>query len=274
MSSSCNLLEKIIRLCRRRGFITQSSEIFAADISGCYDFGPFGVELKNNIHKQWWQDTVYFHKNIHGLDTSILMAPQVWEASGHINNFSDPVSICHLSNSQFRADKASPLQLDSEKPTTFTIKAPDASAARKWKADILENASLWGFKSDSPLQIESKGSCLIMELDKVPPPNEKYPLQIGLKTVSGTFGHLPYFGFVSEANSPFVSSPRAQNLMFKTYSGISDPLTKISDYLHDKYKNNPLPDSKSLSSDLSDLLKSDTVYLRPETAQGTFSQFR
>ena len=91
-------MDKIISLCRRRGFIFQSSEIYGG-LNGAYDYGPMGVELKNNIRDFWWKEMTRMHDNIVGLDASILMHPRVWEASGHVSNFTDPMVDCKVCKS-------------------------------------------------------------------------------------------------------------------------------------------------------------------------------
>ena len=103
-------MDKIISLCRRRGFIFQSSEIYGG-LNGAYDYGPMGVELKNNIRDFWWKEMTRMHDNIVGLDASILMHPRVWEASGHVSNFTDPMVDCKVCKSRFRADQISMLHV-------------------------------------------------------------------------------------------------------------------------------------------------------------------
>jgi glycyl-tRNA synthetase len=97
-------MDKIVSLCKRRGFIFQSSEIYGG-LNGAYDYGPLGVELKNNIRDFWWKEMTQMHDNIVGIDASILMASKVWEASGHVSNFSDPMVDCKQCKSRFRADQ-------------------------------------------------------------------------------------------------------------------------------------------------------------------------
>ncbi len=97
-------LEKIVSLCKRRGFIFQSSEIYGG-LNGAYDYGPLGVELKNNIRDLWWKEMTRLHDDIVGLDSSILMHPRVWEASGHVQNFSDPMVDCKQCKARFRTDQ-------------------------------------------------------------------------------------------------------------------------------------------------------------------------
>jgi glycyl-tRNA synthetase len=88
-----NLMEKIVSLSKRRGFIFQSSDIYGG-LSNTWDYGPFGVELKNNVKRAWWKSVVYGRNDIFGMDAAILMHPKVWEASGHVENFYDLKSDC------------------------------------------------------------------------------------------------------------------------------------------------------------------------------------
>ena len=103
-------MEKLVSLCKRRGFVYQSSEIYGG-LSGAWDYGPLGVELKNNIKDYWWKEMTRLHDNIVGLDAAIMMHPDVWKASGHVDNFSDPMVDCKQCKARFRAD-----QIDLEKP--------------------------------------------------------------------------------------------------------------------------------------------------------------
>ena len=96
-------MEKIVSLCRRRGFIFPSSDIYGG-LSGCWDYGPLGVELKRNIKQAWWRTIVQERDDIIGLDTSILMNSKVWEASGHVTSFSDPLVECKSCHLRWRSD--------------------------------------------------------------------------------------------------------------------------------------------------------------------------
>jgi glycyl-tRNA synthetase len=99
------LMEKIVSLCKRRGFIFPSSEIYGG-FSSCYDYGPLGVEMKNNIKKLWWDEMTKNHESIVGLDASILMSPRVWQASGHLSaGFADVLVECKKCHKRFRADE-------------------------------------------------------------------------------------------------------------------------------------------------------------------------
>ncbi|MFA7195838.1 MAG: glycine--tRNA ligase, partial [Candidatus Neomarinimicrobiota bacterium] len=97
------LMEKLVALSRRRGFLFQSSEIYDG-INAVYDYGPLGVELKRNIKDLWWHEIVRSREDILGMDTAILMHPRVWEASGHVNNFHDPMTECKKCRRRYRVD--------------------------------------------------------------------------------------------------------------------------------------------------------------------------
>ena len=97
-------MDKIVSLSKRRGFIFQSSEIYGGTGS-CWDYGPLGVELKNNVKRVWWRDSVQNRADMVGLDSSILMHPRVWQASGHLDHFTDPMVDCRMCKRRFRADK-------------------------------------------------------------------------------------------------------------------------------------------------------------------------
>jgi len=97
-------IDKIVSLCKRRGFVFQSSEIYGG-FGAIYDYGPLGISLKNNISQLWWKAMTQLHENIVGLDSGILMHPKVWEASGHVGAFNDPLVDCKECKSRYRADE-------------------------------------------------------------------------------------------------------------------------------------------------------------------------
>ena len=96
-------METLVSLCKRRGFVFQSSEIYGG-LGSTWDYGPLGVELKRNIKEAWWRSMVWDRDDVVGLDAAILMNPQVWVASGHAEGFTDPLVECKACNSRFRAD--------------------------------------------------------------------------------------------------------------------------------------------------------------------------
>jgi glycyl-tRNA synthetase len=97
-------MEKIVSLCKRRGFVFQGSEIYGG-LAGVFDYGPMGVELLNNLKRAWWKANVYDKENYYGIDSGMFKHPKVWEASGHTSGFSDPLAECRECNTRIRVDK-------------------------------------------------------------------------------------------------------------------------------------------------------------------------
>src|SRR3954454_2490976 len=97
------LMEKIVNLCKRRGFVFPSAEIYGG-FRSTYDYGPIGVLLLRNVKDAWWRSMVQLRDDVLGLDASILSPPAVWEASGHLKNFTDPLVDCRNCNERFRLD--------------------------------------------------------------------------------------------------------------------------------------------------------------------------
>ena len=104
-----NLMDKIVALCKRRGFIYPGSEIYGG-LSGTWDYGPMGAELKRNIKNLWWKDVVQLREDIVGFDAAIMMNPKVWEASGHVEAFTDPLVECKKCHKRFREDELEGLE--------------------------------------------------------------------------------------------------------------------------------------------------------------------
>jgi glycyl-tRNA synthetase len=190
--------EKIISLTKRRGFIFQSSEIYGG-LNGCYDYGPLGVELLRNIKEAWWKEMTY-RENIEGLDASILMHPRVWEASGHVEHFADPMVDCKSCKARYRVDVLFEM---------LSAKNKKAIYEEIIKSDNSVN------DSDDSVKEYFTGN-----------PNPYLSLIV-----------CPNCG-----NKNTFTEARSFNLLFKTHIG-------------------PLEESSSI------------VYLRPETAQGSYVNF-
>jgi len=120
MPNQPDVMDKLVSLCKRRGFIFQSSEIYGGTGS-VWDYGPLGVELKRNLQERWWNEMVRTRENVEGLDSAILMHPRVWEASGHVSGFVDPLVDCRNCKKRFRADdpriKGTPGTPDAQCPS-------------------------------------------------------------------------------------------------------------------------------------------------------------
>ncbi|MGA2171421.1 MAG: glycine--tRNA ligase [Sedimentisphaerales bacterium] len=120
-------LDDIVSLCKRRGFIFQSSEIYGG-LASCYDYGPLGVELKNNVKKAWWKNVVQMRDDVVGIDCSILMHPLVWKASGHADQFADLVAECKKCNTRTRVDHLKDKQNESAEEHTEHVALASAAA--------------------------------------------------------------------------------------------------------------------------------------------------
>ena len=134
MATPTNVLDTIVSLCKRRGFVYPSGEIYGGTRSA-WDYGPLGVELKENVKRQWWRSTVTTRDDVVGLDSSVILPTKTWEASGHLKTFSDPLVECQSCHKRFRQDH---LQEDvrtarraSTTPTrsTSTSRCPAPTAA-------------------------------------------------------------------------------------------------------------------------------------------------
>src|ERR1700755_2831308 len=101
------LMEKIVSLCKRRGFIFQSSEIYGG-INGFWDYGPLGAELKRNLRDTWWRAMTRDREDVVGLDATIIMHPAIWKGSGHGDTFSDPMADCLVTKKRCRPDHVEP----------------------------------------------------------------------------------------------------------------------------------------------------------------------
>jgi len=207
-------IEKVVSLAKRRGFVFQSSEIYGG-LNGCWDYGPLGVELLKNIKEEWWKAMTY-RDDVEGLDASILMHPRVWEASGHVENFTDPMIDCKQCKSRFRLDTLGDAISDKKKDKIFKAFSEKINGNES-KLNVLNSLK----ESHSDL-------------------NELFESVLENKDLS--------FDLLSEVNCPNCGTkgeftePRSFNLMFKTFIG-------------------PVENSDN------------TVYLRPETAQGIFVNF-
>ncbi len=217
-ASNNPLMDAIVALCKRRGFIFQSSEIYGG-YNGFFDFGPLGVELKKNIKDAWWKDMVHRRADIEGLDSSIIMSPKIWVASGHVGGFSDPMVDCKVSKMRYRADQFffAPVRVNNETIGYISIledgkmQAEAEAAAEKMKRKGGHQGEL------GPIELKNYTEADPSEYELIPSP------------ATGEPGSL--------------TPPREFNLMFETKVGA-------------------LSDS------------SDVAYLRPETAQGIFANYR
>jgi len=218
MSENANdRMDKLTALCKRRGFIFQSSEIYGG-IGGFWDYGPLGVELKRNVKNAWWEDIVRRRDDIVGLDCSIIMNPKVWEASGHVVNFNDPLVDCKKCKARFRADKV------------FTVIAADQNGV------VLQA----GVQADSAEQAREAASAAANS-------KTRRKLEHAADRIEWTVFRADQRPEGQVCLCPNdgaeLTDARKFNMMFKTFVGAME-------------------DSSSVA------------YLRPETAQGIFANYK
>jgi len=221
---SNELMEKIVSLCKRRGFVFQSSEIYGG-INGFWDYGPLGAELKRNVKELWWRTMTQQREDVVGLEATIIMAPEIWRASGHVETFADMMVECLVTKKRFRADQVEP------------------------RSGMLVEFD--GAVDESSDKTSSDFYSVVIPSGKPPESAQKLAVEFyrqrGLGTpklrnrpaprkVENVTSHNP-------ENGGLLTEPRPFNLMFKTYVG-------------------PVADEDNIA------------YLRPETAQAIFAQFK
>ena len=219
-------MDKIVALCKRRGFIFQSSEIYGG-LNGAWDYGPLGVELKRNLKDYWWRSMTQVRDDIVGFDGSILMNRAVWKASGHEATFSDPMVECLLTKKRYRAD-----QIEAQSGTAYYYKGitttrPEPVVALPFSVLVPKGKPEASAQKTARQYYVGRGyteaEIVSLDLEKSEP-------------VENTTQFNP-------ENGGMLSEPRVFNLMLKTYIG-------------------PVQDESAIT------------YLRPETAQAMFVQFK
>jgi glycyl-tRNA synthetase len=220
---SNELMEKIVSLCKRRGFIFQSSEIYGG-INGFWDYGPLGAELKRNVKERWWKSMTQEREDVVGLDASIIMHPKIWEASGHTSTFTDLMVDCLFTKKRYRADQIEPLS-----GTVYHYEGAEDPVTKKILKEPFSAIVLPGKAPDSARKLayryyQERGIT--------------GPQLVGERTeeVKNTTRFNP-------ENGSLLTEARPFNLMFKTYVG-------------------PVQSEEGVA------------YLRPETAQAIFAQFK
>ena len=255
------LMEKIVSLCKRRGFVFQSSEIYGG-INGFWDYGPLGAELKRNVKELWWNTMTRQREDVAGLEATIIMSPAIWKASGHLDTFSDPMCDCRVTGKRFRADQV--------EPQAGRLHKFVGGVVFKFSGAVGEDSTTYGQLIDS---LKEKGALsndyplpanadegLFAECDesfsvllpKGKPPEAAVKIAKLFYERRGLTNAEPIMASVTEVendtshnpeNGAELTAPRPFNLMFKTYVG-------------------PVESEEGIA------------YLRPETAQAIFAQFK
>ena len=194
-------IEKIVSLCKQRGFVYQSSEIYGG-FGAVYDYGPLGVELKNNIASYWWREMTQIHENIVGLDSGILMHPKIWEASGHVGEFHDPLVDCKQCKSRYRADELSD-NIENEKWNK--IKCPKCGTTGMMTSPRQFNLM---FKTQVG-PIEESGSTAYLR------PETAQGIYVNYQLVQGSTRMKIPFG-IAQIGKAFRNEIIARNFIFRT----------------------------------------------------------
>ena len=194
-------IEKIVSLCKQRGFVYQSSEIYGG-FGAVYDYGPLGVELKNNIASYWWREMTQIHENIVGLDSGILMHPKIWEASGHVGEFHDPLVDCKQCKSRYRADELSD---DIENEKWDKIKCPKCGTTGMMTSPRQFNLM---FKTQVG-PVEESGSTAYLR------PETAQGIYVNYQLVQGSTRMKIPFG-IAQIGKAFRNEIIARNFIFRT----------------------------------------------------------
>ena len=194
-------IEKIVSLCKQRGFVYQSSEIYGG-FGAVYDYGPLGVELKNNIASYWWREMTQIHENIVGLDSGILMHPKIWEASGHVGEFHDPLVDCKQCKSRYRADELSD---DIENEKWNKIKCPKCGTTGMMTSPRQFNLM---FKTQVG-PVEESGSIAYLR------PETAQGIYVNYQLVQGSTRMKIPFG-IAQIGKAFRNEIIARNFIFRT----------------------------------------------------------
>jgi glycyl-tRNA synthetase len=216
-------MEKIVSLCKRRGFIFQSSEIYGG-INGFWDYGPAGAELKRNVKDLWWKSMTRLRDDVVGLEASIIMHPQIWKASGHLDTFADPMVDCLLTKKRFRAD-----QIEPQSGVVYSYSGAKDAASGKELCEPFSVLLPAGKPPESARKVATQFYTQrgMTQVELIGESTEK---------AENTTRYNP-------ENGALLTEPRMFNLMFKSHAG-------------------------PVESD------ENAVYLRPETAQAIFVQFK
>jgi len=228
MESKANdLMERIVSLCKRRGFVFQSSEIYGG-INGFWDYGPLGAELKRNVKDYWWRSMTQRRDDVVGLEATIIMHPKIWQASGHATTFADPMVDCLLTKRRFRAD-----QIDPQSGIVYHYSGAEESQPT----------------SEKP-KTSSEPYAVLLTAGKNPESARKVAKQFyaqrgiaDARLLEERTEKVENSVRFNPENGSLLTESRLFNLMFKTYVG-------------------PVEDAENMA------------YLRPETAQAIFAQFK
>jgi glycyl-tRNA synthetase len=283
------LMEKIVSLCKRRGFIFQSSEIYGG-INGFWDYGPLGAELKRNLRDTWWRAMTREREDIVGLDATIIMHPAIWKASGHVDTFSDPMVDCLVTKKRFRADHVEPQSGIVHRYRGAISKVPPESPVVR----ILESY----FSSLPPERANEVDAVLLSKVaqiyilenrNSIEPQvsdDEIEPFtQFHLRRAEAVLAQLEPFSVLRPEGKP-PESARKVAVQYYTQRGYENAvlLGETTGKVENSRAFNPENGAQLTEPKPFNLMfhtfvgatasEDDKAYLRPETAQAIFAQFK
>lgn len=255
-------MEKIVSLAKRRGFIFQGSEIYGG-LAGTWDYGPLGVALKNNIKQLWWKQFVLDREDMYGLDAAILMNPKTWEASGHVGGFSDPLVECEKCNSRFRTDV---LIDDYDKDKFIRFQSALIGFAR-------QHADKAGSKLNEVSSLVDYHKILTDDLNK-DLNNKDFEISINVlrDKIVGMFKEIETDNKISNKTVDIVEkSKKFHGLLTDQFLNwyVDCPNCKKREWNESRNFNMMFKTNVGAAEDASSI-----SYLRPETAQGIFVNFK
>ena len=286
-------MEKIVSLCKRRGFVFQSSEIYGG-INGFWDYGPLGAELKRNVKELWWNTMTRQRDDVVGLEATIIMAPQIWRASGHVDTFSDPMCDCLLTKKRFRAD-----QVEAQSGTIYWFHgAMEASAFDECTEILNANQQQFSrplaelivvlesgrFAELAPDLLRSMQTDQNLKREGRTSETTPNPLLVDLFARLGSHYSKEYAVLLPPGKPP--ESARKTAFQYFTQLGLKNP--KVVGERTEKVENStrfnpengslltpPVPFNLMFKTYIGPTAtEEDVAYLRPETAQAIFAQFK
>lgn len=289
------LMEKIVSLCKRRGFIYQSSEIYGG-INGFWDYGPLGAELKRNVKELWWNAMVRQRDDVAGLEATIIMSPAIWKASGHVDTFSDPMCDCLVTGKRFRAD-----QVESQSGVVYSYSGalgsfgtPQNEGENTFTDSVAKRAvESWILKNPHRTLDDISVSGIEQEIMLIwtRPDSETGPLDKSEKTArtyaEACFQNLSKakFAVLLEPGKPPESAQKVARQFYEKRGAVrpiflGERTEKIENSIRFNPENGaqltePRPFNLMFKTYVGPVESEDSVaYLRPETAQAIFAQFK
>jgi len=282
-------MEKIVSLCKRRGFIFQSSEIYGG-LNGFWDYGPLGAELKRNLRETWWRAMTRDREDVVGLDATIIMHPAIWKASGHVDTFSDPMSDCLVTKKRFRSD-----HVELQSGTVYTWigargQQTDEEFAKIFFEDVVpilrevdvHSQQFWDELNNLRKDRADWFSALTATLDTWPAIDESR--RSSIQELLSTERMMPFSALLLPGKP--AESARKVGMQFYTARGLVNPvlLGETVSKVENSRGFNPENGAELTPPKAFNLMfhtfvgatasDEDKAYLRPETAQAIFAQFK